>query len=179
MAHCKEDYQFFKSLGLCSDCGKVTVAKGVARCPDCQDKQYTNHIRYMQKRYPNSTNPDSARRKEQSYQLIEQGMCTRCFKPNSDDNKGNKWYCKSCRDKRNAHYRLMGKIKHLDGIKRGERASYGICTNCNSTELYNGTKVCKSCYDKLKKAREINQSRYDNSNHIWRKLDKFRVAKAN
>lgn len=178
MAHCKDDYQFFKTLGLCSDCGKVVVDKGVARCPECQERQYNYHIKYMQKRYPDSTNPDSTRRKEQQYKLLEQGLCTRCGQPNTGDNKGNKWYCKSCKDKRNAHYRLQGKIQRQDGIKRGERASYGMCI-CGKAELYNGTKLCKRCYDNLKRARDINRQSYNNDNHIWRKENKFLLAKAN
>lgn len=64
---------FFKSLGLCSECGKNRVFKDEKTCPECRAKSVTAYSRTEEQR-----ERYRALNRELYWRYSEQGICVRC-----------------------------------------------------------------------------------------------------
>lgn len=141
----KEEYQFFKSKGICTHCKKEKAEKGKILCLACkmQNREY-------KKKY--DADKIRARDKAKREYRKANGLCVNCgARPQQHGLICNKCYTTI----------LRRKAKNTD-IPRSERVSYGLCYICGKNELVEGKKVCAKCYDTRYKS--ISKIMYMNKN---------------
>lgn len=139
----KANYQFYKSHGICVQCGNYKAAPGRVRCEVCLAQNTESSARRHREK-PVST-------KEYSKNLREKrkanGQCIWCGKPLS---KNSKCFCPDCRIKNQRKNE-----KRKSGIDRTERPIYGLCYRCGKAPIIEGKKLCKDCYNSSLKSLEI------------------------
>lgn len=114
----RELREWYKSRGICIQCGRVWALPGHVRCKTCFDRDKAIHKRY---------DPDGAHRKELKRILrdkrLEAHECLNCGK-GLDDGYAYK-YCPRCRGKRaeaNRRYDIRQRLKR-EAEKERERAN--------------------------------------------------------
>lgn len=127
----KEEYAFYKGLGICTHCKKEKAEDGRTLCLACK----------MQNReYKKKYNPEKTRerdRKNREYRK-ENGLCVNCgARPQQHG-----LICNKC------HSTILRRQARKPGIPRYERVSLGLCYICGKNELVKGKKLCASCYEK-------------------------------
>lgn len=97
------DYEFYKRMGVCTQCKKNIIFKNEGRCPEC--KAY--HAEWM----INNRNRkrDAERQKERINERREQGVCFKCGGELTDGYKT----CRRCRE-RIKIYRKRMKLKKME-----------------------------------------------------------------
>lgn len=107
-AYCKERYNWYKSMGICPNCGQNPAWKGHIFCLECRFKDIEKH----RERYRKNTNIIKEKNKESLKKLrqkrIEAGICTVCGKRKPVE--GLK-YCDQCRKRINARRRELADLK--------------------------------------------------------------------
>lgn len=161
MAKNKQEYYFYKNLGICVQCNKEKAKEGQSRCQKCLDSA----AEYRRKKRSEMTDEqkeiEKQKKREHMRKLREEkkknGICIWCKKPVS------KYSDKFCIDCRVASTRR----NRAKGITRSERVSFGICYICGKEPLFEDKHVCKQCYDKkINEAQKI--INLPGGNH-WRK----------
>lgn len=148
-------YALYKANNVCPRCGVNSLAPGKASCEECLAKTAE---RKRKKRAEDENFRKAEIRKNQVYQrhrrekYRELGVCIECGKPLAN---GSTCYCQVHQLQNRRHVRKQKeKYKIHPGLDRTEYPSYGYCYYCGKEELYNGTKLCKGCYDKQAKKLE-------------------------
>ena len=121
----KSDYQFFKGIGVCVECGTKPVYPGKVRCPACLEKErkyfkkYELKHREERKKYMR----DRYRKK------VEDGICPRCSKKATH---GLYCYEHSIQEKRKNRERNERRAsENYDKISvREMRKANGLCLWC-------------------------------------------------
>lgn len=152
----KDEYAFYKSIGICVRCHKRKAEPNKVMCMECADKdaEYTKRRREMDLAHI------KAREAEKYQELKESGICVRCKRRAATPGYVD---CPSCRGK----VRRKRYLERQD-IERSERPSYGLCYICGSP-VVEGKKVCESCYEKRLKAMEAClQKRPEGFNDYWK-----------
>ena len=125
-----KEYQFFKSIGICTHCRKEKAEKGRTLCLACK----------MQNReYKKKYDPEKMRARDKANREYrkDHGLCVNCgARPQQHGLICNKCYSTILR-------RRAGNT----AIPRSGRVAYGLCYIWGKNELVNGEKVCVSCYD--------------------------------
>ena len=135
----KEEYQYFKKLGICTHCRKEKAEKGKTLCLACK----------MQNReYKKKYDPDKMRARDKANREYrkDHGLCVNCG--------ARPWQhgliCNKC------YTTILRRKSKNTAISRSERVSYGLCYICGKNELVEGKKVCAKCYDtRYKSIRKI------------------------
>ena len=138
----QERREWFVKHNCCSECGKqdAYTIGGKRRCFDCTEKEKHKKMTDEQRELHNK------KEKERYYKRKENGICTECGR------KAEKGFAKCLRcliKDRNRH--------KSDDVPRHERGAYGLCYICgkelNGQKNVDGkdSKLCKSCYQKMKK----------------------------
>ena len=126
----KEDYQFFKSMGICTHCKKEKAEKGRILCLACKMKNREYSKKYVPEKI-------KERDKENREYRKANGLCVNCgARPQQHGLICNKCYSTILRRRANN-----------TAIPRSERVSYGLCYICGKNGLAEGRKVCDSCYN--------------------------------
>ena len=126
----KEEYQFFKSRGICTHCKHEKAEHGKTLCLACKMQNREYKKKYDQDKM-------RARDKANWEYRKANGLCVNCgARPQQHGLICNKCYSTILRRKANN-----------TAIPRSERVSYGLCYICGKNELVEGKKVCASCYD--------------------------------
>ena len=126
----KEEYQFFKSRGICTHCRHEKAEHGKTLCLSCKMQN-----RAYKKKY--DLEKIRARDKANREYRKANGLCVNCgARPQQHGLICNKCYSTILR-------RRAGNT----GIPRSERVSYGLCYICGKNDLVKGKKVCAKCYD--------------------------------
>lgn len=131
-----EERKMYLSIGICPRCKKNPVADGKHTCYECLG---LDRDRYHESRRNGTYNKQEAntkRKRAVAEERKKQGLCYRCGKRKADG------ICDICKAKLKRY-----RDKKKDGLDRSEWVSHGFCYLCGKNELYDGHKVCKSCYE--------------------------------
>lgn len=149
---------FYKSLGLCSECGKNRVFKHEKTCPECRARKCNNKSR----------NRITEEQKERYYalyhkwywRLSEQGICVKCGRRKAVEGKKMCGICAARAADRIRKSRMEKRYNATDlksRIPKVEWYENGLCSMCGSPMDMDGVKVCSKCYAKLRYARSKRQ----------------------
>ena len=142
----KEEYEWFKSIGICTRCMHEKAEKGYVMCRMCR----INYNDYM-KCY-SDTHPKTDEKKQKDKELAqktydrrhEQGLCFRCGK-RPPIGTGKYSQCKICNSKNARHKRERD---HKNGVIPTELRGNGLyCLRC-CKPICNGEKLCQDCHTK-------------------------------
>lgn len=135
----RESRKMCREIGICPVCQKNKLFGDEKTCPECLAKKME---------FPSVKNPAPYKRKRSLYKWRkEQGLCTRCGKPNNNKTTVK---CKTCLEKerlRGIEYRQK---KTGVYIPRSERRHYGLCYFCGN-EIDGYRNVCEKCADNVTK----------------------------
>ncbi|MGL5713502.1 MAG: hypothetical protein ACRCX2_10825 [Paraclostridium sp.] len=165
MAYTKEDYNYFKSKGICVKCRKEKSAEGRVSCWSCLDKD----IERKQNKKISKDKKDVAlkRNKRKKDLCVAFGVCRNCQK--KDVKRGQ--LCLECwlknKNKRQA--------KKTD-INRSDRHEYGLCFICGKP-VHKEYKLCKEHLNQARSNLCIARSKNTTNTHIWKRQDNAIIAK--
>ena len=107
--YCKSRIEWYKSHGICIQCGQRPAFHRYVRCEYC--------IEYQAK-YAEPSEARRAYQREWRKKRLEQGLCLNCGKPVY---AGSKRYCEVCHSRRKAKQRIAKREKYEREIKSEER----------------------------------------------------------
>lgn len=124
-----DEYMFFKNLGICTHCRHNKAEKGKTLCLVCkmENREYKSSQRW--------TKTKSEKAKREYLRRKQAGLCCNCGKYAQSYGI----LCKRCYATR--------KIRDMKKMSRSERIANGLCYTCGSSDLADGKKVCKRCYE--------------------------------
>ena len=134
----RENYEFNKSLKICTSCRCNKAISGKIHCPECADKNKERcKKRYKRVKRNNSTfRQNENERIRQIYKRNkERGICVSCGKHPAEKNYVRCYLC------------LIKKKRYQikSGIPRGSRPLYGMCYICGDI-TYSNYKLCYKHY---------------------------------
>lgn len=136
----KEDRLFLLSQGICPVCQKHAVEPNRRMCLECLGRERDRyHRRKAEGGLEKKIVRINSRKMSEYYRRKEAGLCTRCGQRGAEHGL----LCNRCYVK----YRVKQVARRCD-IQRPERPAYGRCYICGVEGLYEGHKVCRSCYEK-------------------------------
>jgi hypothetical protein len=160
------DYNWYKSLGICPMCRKKRPAGGHVICLECMSDASEKNRRRRERLTPEQRHAESLRAVEYKRQRKErrkaEGLCVECGK---HPPKEGRIRCGICLHKHSERMKLYHRSK---GCKPRELLlAHDVCYICGGEPLP-GKRVCAEhmamCVNNLSNAY------YDNTNHIWRRL---------
>lgn len=158
----KQDYDFYKSIGICIRCHKKNSEPNRIMCFECAEREREkDRIKYER-------NIETIKHRDSNkyYELKLMGICTYCKHEKAVPGKTKCKKCIAkirCRRNRNRH-----------DISRSERRSYGICYICGNNAVISGKGVCEDCYNTRKIAiQKCLDSRPDEFNEYWKHENKL------
>lgn len=173
MGYSKSNYEFLKSRGICTKCGKRKAVNNVTYCEYCLEKDVIKNAKYREKNLERLRKLNRERMKKLRDRRKENGECTKCGKKLSPILDGkNKIKCKKCRA---YHKNYMAKRRsqiEKGSMTKEERINIGMCLYCSSRAI-EGKKLCKEHYNVALN----NLSKADKSIHIWKKYDNAIINK--
>lgn len=134
MGNKKEEYDFYKSIGICVRCHKNPAEPNRVMCLECADKERETDRKKRRKNSEKIRVNDISR----YHRLKEQGICTYCKRKPAISGKTK---CEKCLAKIRAKQNAA-----RNDLMRSERVSYRICYICGKNEIIPGHGVCESCY---------------------------------
>lgn len=164
------NHQWYKSMGLCVECGRERPFYGRKYCPGCIEK-YTNR---QHERRANMTEDElrEYRRKaaERQRKCRERkkaaGTCLCCPRQAVEGSR----YCTDCRIKK----RRADEERRKKGVKHYRER--GLCLWCGS-ERVPGKSFCRDCLAKKQETMALNGSKRDMKAHLWAKDNRLIRAK--
>lgn len=138
----KDQYDWYKSHGICVHCRHEKAAKGHVLCLNCLDdarvRYYKNHAEERKKRWAEHREEEQARKRALYHERKEQGLCTKCGKPARFGT-----FCYTCyirqKARRVAASDARGNIRQI-------REENGLCLKCGEP-LNTNKKLCAKCCD--------------------------------
>lgn len=125
----KEYYDIYKTLGICTSCGKNKARLGKVLCEECAEKDAKRVKSYNKER--------KATYQKRKRELCDAfGVCTTCFK--NDKYIGQQ--CKECYDKRHRKYKEKQKEKGV--VPLYERLDMDLCYICGEP-VVEGSTLCE------------------------------------
>lgn len=138
----KERYYWYKSHGICTQCGQNDADEGHTLCLECRMAQREKGKQKLSTEQRYKHYQHQKRRREI---LIAFGICKICGKRTAREGYVT---CEFCSKKYNNKQREKS---HQKGVIPREILSDGShCAICGATEIKEGYKVCEKCYPKLK-----------------------------
>lgn len=165
MQNRKDEYHFYKSIGICTRCHKKQAEPNKVLCMECADadNERCRNKRLEKLEYKRKSDLEKYKK------LKEDGICTYCKKRKSESGKTKCGYCL-------AKLRNKRQISKND-ILRSERVSYGICYICGKNQTMENKGVCPKCYETRMKS--IQKIMYLPGNNYWKGLNKLQFTKTN
>lgn len=159
----KDEYHFYKRLGICTRCHKNSAEPNKVLCMECAD---ADNERCRVKRLENLE--DRRKKDLDKYKKLKaDGICTYCKTRKAENGKTK---CSICLAK------LRNKRENnKSDILRSERSSYGICYICGKNPLLKDKGVCQSCYDV--RLESIQKIMYLPAHEYWKGLNKLVFTK--
>lgn len=155
MGYSKEDYQYYKSKGICVKCRRERALKGRVQCLDCLERDRER----KSNKQPKISKEQREYNKRKKQLCVAFKVCREC--QSKDATKGQ--VCLECWIKRQR--RNKNKSKSID---RSERKGYGLCYLCGrpSVEGYNLCQLHLEPYQNhMKNIRNLN------TNTSWRNMN--------
>lgn len=142
----RKNYLFYKSMGICPQCGINTHAPNRVRCEECLVKNSISRAKAIQKetsekRYTRQTNHKEYLKRMRA-ERKSQGLCIYCGKPIA---KGSSVFC--------LEHKLKNQEKNdrrKSSILRSERPSYKLCYICGEA-IEEDRKICPQCAENVTK----------------------------
>jgi predicted amidophosphoribosyltransferase len=164
-----ESKAWYRSHGICPNCGQNDIQKGYTVCLECRFKQHEYNKTYRDsltdEQLKELKHKKNETQKKQYQQRKAAGICVMCGKNNS----GKYVRCGICRAKlarlkREKRYRA-GTQMPIEVLRDGEH-----CSTCGRPAMP-GKRVCERCYKNVLKMGEIGRSKINMSAHPWHKLN--------
>ena len=131
----RERVEWYKSHGICPQCGVNDIFENEGVCPECKAK---NANRYEKKKEYYITYINDRRKERRA-----NGLCADCGKPSPD-----KYRCPECAAKAYKRSKKKGR-----NTTRQDWTTDGKCAICGGEPLHPGKRICEKCY-----ARKLNES---------------------
>lgn len=158
----KEEYDFYKSHGICVRCHKNAAEPNKVMCLECADKERDTDKSKRERNLQSMRSRD----REKYHKLKEQGICVYCKKRPAILGKTK---CSKCF----AKIRARRDVNRSD-IPRSEHVSYGICYICGKNNVIPGHGVCENCYKiRLQAMEKCNKNRPEGFNDFWKSDNKI------
>lgn len=154
--------EMLKRNHLCTRCHKqdAYTLGGRSMCAECTERQRERSA----KTYSRHKEEVNKRRREKYSQAKSKDLCPRCGREKVVF--GDKVLCPRCRQKDALRKRKQIALKGIN-LPRGDN---GICWQCNKSEVMEGHRLCRECYEKAV-VMLAQRKRVPQSSHIWRKLN--------
>ena len=167
MGYSKSNYEFLKSRGICTKCGKRKAVNNVTYCEYCLEKDVIKNAKYREKNKEILRQKNKERMKSLRDRRKQKGECTDCGKKLNPllDGK-NTVKCKTCKAFHKNYMAKRRSIVEKEIIAKEERINIGMCLYCSSRAI-EGKKLCKEHYNVVLN----NLSKTDKIIHIWKKYD--------
>lgn len=165
------DYMWYKSHGICTDCGQEDALPGKAVCRCCHARRIEYNKKAWEKNREHLIPIQNARRRELYKARKEAGLCTRCGKHPPETRKVK---CTACLRKNAAvHMRTA----HQNGVvSREQWVADKNCFTCGKHPALPGKKLCQSCYSKtlvtIANARKYVKSGWRFENFVFGKIER-------
>lgn len=165
------NYEYFKSLKICVQCMRYSVAPGRVRCEVCLAQNAEASERKI--RNESSEQSEERKRKHREYlkrirkERKERGVCIFCERPLAI---GSTVYCIEHKIKN----QRANEKKH--DIARTERKYYGKCYLCGEDSV-EGKNVCRVCYEKC--CSNLPESKGNSNYDYWKRENRAVFRKAN
>lgn len=167
----KERYEFYKSHGICVECGREPAYKGHTRCLECRFKSVERSKKTQAK------HEDSYREYQREYQKKlrqhrkENGLCQQCGKPTNNGYS----FCTEHLAVRRA--RQENRRREQGTLPRSLMGKGEFCYFCGKPVEKYGDKTCAVCHERESEWSAKMRERIDYDNHIWRKENNAIFAK--
>lgn len=164
-----ELYDYYKSHGICVDCGQENAKRGYVRCWRClinrRELQAERKAEWSDEKR-NAINKQSNEwwanaRKERK----ENGLCPRC----GGERKDKKFVmCEKCRAK---HNRQRANKRRENGVLSDDLRGDGLfCNVCLKPVEHEGDKLCGRCKANSVRTIAVARSARNTADHPWRQL---------
>lgn len=158
----KDNYNYYKSRGICVRCKKEKALKGLVHCLMCNmDTRENSKISYLQL-------DDATRRRRREHSkrrtdlLKAFGVCVHCGKNDAEEGRIR---CRKCLDYVNAQ--VKKKRKKETKVKREDRVYLGLCYICGKPKLENYN-VCEEHLKVILSNQSKRHTKNNNEAHIWK-----------
>lgn len=158
-------YDWYKSHGICVDCGREKAAKGKTRCLVClsinAEKAFKYRASLNEERQAEEKRRVSDKKKRIYHDRKAQGLCPYCGR----QAENGKMQCDRCRAKN----RLAAeRSRRARGIKSQQVICEDetICSTCKKP-VKPGYKVCERCYDNIIRAGKTGQAHCNRKASYW------------
>ena len=168
MGYSKSNYEFLKSRGICTKCGKNKAVNKTTYCEYCLEKDVIKNAKYREKNRAVLRRKNKERMQKLRDRRKENRECTKCGKklnPVFDGNNTVK--CKRCKAYYMEYMRKRRSKDDKQNTSREEKIKTNVCLYCNS-KVIEGKKLCEKHYNIALN----NLSKVDRNNHSFRKYAK-------
>ena len=174
MSYSKSNYEFLKSRGICTKCGKRKAVNKLTYCEYCLEKDVIKNAKYREKNRDRLREENKKRMQNLRNRRKQNGECTKCGrKLNQVIDGSNTVKCRRCKAYYMEYMRKRRSKNDNQKMSREEKIELKICLYCNSKAMKN-KKLCEKHYNAVVN----NLSKVDrNSNHSWRKYDNSNTKK--
>lgn len=159
----KNNYEYYKKIGVCVRCKKNKAEEGKAQCRECLDAraEYALKRHYDGKaKYDKKKHSDYIKRKKQICDAF--GICPYCM--NREKYKGKE--CIECYTKRNRKYKEKSALK--EKLPKNLWGEFERCMMCGG-EREDGHKLCAEHLEMARANAKKARSSINRDEHIWRK----------
>lgn len=162
MSRHAERYEWYKSHGICVDCGANDAAKGHTRCLECMSKELEKTLKWQK------NNTEKYREYQKLYQRNlrayrkENGLCQQCGKPTQNGYVFCTEHLAARRIKKENRRRQQGIIP------RWMFGNSELCTFCGKSVANKGDKCCPTCLERERKWSAEQRKKIDYENTWFR-----------
>lgn len=140
----KERYDYLKSRGLCTTCGRDKAMINSVLCPECGYKKWLCSEAYYEENKQERNRKAVERWKKKSEEWKILGLCSNC---GAKIEQSGKKRCNKCISRDAERHRK--KMLERGGVPRSIRDGITICTMCGKREPMKYKKVCAECNEVL------------------------------
>ena len=169
MSYSKSNYEFLKSRGICTKCGKRKAVNKVTYCEYCLEKDVIKNAKYREKNRDRLREENKKRMQNLRDKRKQNGECTKCGKKLNPLYDGdNTVKCKICRVYYMEYMRDRRNKDKKQKISREEKIELGLCLHINcECNVLDGYKLCKKHYEIS--INNLSKAHSNIDNHIFRK----------
>ena len=165
----KEYYDYYKSHGICVDCGQDDAKQGHVRCWRCLINR--SELAVERKSNWSDERRDLVNKKSNQWwsnarkERKQKGLCPRCGGERKDKSFVT---CEKCRIKNN---RYKDKKRRENGVLSNDLRGDGIfCRTCLKPVEHEGDKLCERCKANSIRTISIARESINRESHPWRQL---------
>ena len=146
MSYSKSNYEFLKSRGICTKCGKNKAVNKTTYCEYCLEKDVIKNAKYREKNRAVLRRKNKERMQKLRDRRKENRECTKCGKKLNPLYDVNYVKCKICRTYHKNYIAKRRSRVEKGSMAKEERINIGMCLYCSSRAI-EGKKLCKEHYN--------------------------------